>query len=137
MINERFVRWQGRLIEQSAYLNNLTITIGTAVMGFCISLLTETPPFKCTEGAYFNLGLVTLLFSILFGFCGCITRLYDYRTTLKKIKREEEKATESELADLVKIYQTFGRATWMFLYLNVGLLLISIAIIGVVLLQTY
>lgn len=133
-INERLVRWQGKLVNHSSHLNNVFIAIGTAMTGFVINLMfNHTSLFNCCQKINFIWGLGFIFLSVIFGLFGAISRLHDYRTTVRKIKREKENASLEELKSLVKLYEVFGKITWFCFYAQVISLIISTVIIGFIL----
>lgn len=138
---ERFIRWQGKLIDQSSYLNNLLTGIGIVVIGFVMNLISEKSSLIsftcCCQKVYFQCGLFLVFLSVVFGLAGAISRLYDFRTTVKKIKREKEGAVKGELEYLKEKYKTYGDFTWFCFYAQGGLLLVSIVVIGIVLLASW
>lgn len=129
--NERFVRWQEVTREHFAFVNNLFITIGIAILGFIFSLVTNNE-FKpeCNRKLYFGLSVIGISVSIIFGIIGTVSRLYDYKYTTKKI-RENNSVTAEKYKVLYRIY---GNITWCTFKIQVasfifGVLILSIGII--------
>jgi len=96
--NERFIRWQGILREHVTFINNLLMTIAIAVVGYLISLLNEVTfnPID-NKKILFTTGLTLTFISICLGLATTISRLLDFKATLKKIKIELEKKSSDEL----------------------------------------
>jgi hypothetical protein len=121
--NERFVRWQNILREHVTFLNNLLLTISFGILGFIFSLLNnENFNPNCCQKIFLTFGVLTLLFSIIFGIVTTFSRLFDFRTTLNKIKSE---LNNESLTDYKILMKVFGKTTWCFLYLQIFTLLIS------------
>lgn len=119
--NERFTRWQGVLREHVTFVNNLILTISIAVVGFCVTLLNDTG-FMPTgyKKILLTLGLTLTLLSIPLGICTTMSRLFDFKTTLKKIKTELQKSDFSELDFLKTWMEFYGKTTWILLRWQIG-----------------
>ncbi len=133
--NERFVRWQNILREHVSFLNNLLLTISFGILGFIFSLLNNknfNP--NCCQKIFFTFGLLTLLFSIIFGTGTIFSRLFDFRTTLNKIKSELNNKSVTDYKTLMKVYQ---KTTWCLLYLQILTLLISTVSITISLISIF
>jgi len=117
MINDRFVRWQTILRVQVSFINNVLITISIAITGFIISLIGD-PEFNliCCQKIFFTFGLLLVFASIWFGLIAAISRLKDFKTTLKKIKSEKEGIALSELEEMKELMARYGKITWFLLY---------------------
>ena len=134
---ERFIRWQSRLIEQSAYLNNLLTTIGIATIGFMFSLVSKEFNPSCCQKLLITSGLFIVFLSTLFGILGAITRLFDYRATLKKIRLEIKKDSGETIGEFRKLYKVYGSYTWCFFHSQSITLLLGIFLLAVGLISYY
>ena len=121
--NERFVRWQNVLREYITFVNNVLLTISVGILGFAFSIL-DNPDFnpKCSQKVFFTLSLITLLICILFGIITCISRLYDFRTTLKKIRNELKLENFEKEKNKMEIYK---KTTWCFFNIQLFTFLFS------------
>ncbi|MBP7260737.1 MAG: hypothetical protein KBB37_05570 [Bacteroidia bacterium] len=135
---EKFVRWQGQLITQSSHINNLLLGIGIAIVGFIFSMLKENIVLNCIERIYIRWGLFLVLLSIMFGIIGAISRLYDYRTTVKKIRLKlKSNPIQTDLDELTRLYKVFGNITWACFYSQTISLGLGVMVIGYSLLLLY
>jgi hypothetical protein len=118
---DRFVRWQGILREHVSFLNSLLMTISIGMIGFLL-LLIDKPEFCLTfyQKIFFTSGLILIFFSVLLGFGVAFSRLLDFRITVKKIKKENEDSTQSELTDLKNLMNFYGKTTWNLFYFQIG-----------------
>ncbi len=118
---ERFIRWQTRLIEHSSYINNLLLSIGIAIIGFVFSNLSSEYKFHCCEKLFLIIGLIFIALSVLFGLVGSFSRLFDFKTTVSviRLKIKNNNCKDDEIEDLRKLYQIFGRITWLCFYSQV------------------
>ena len=119
--NERFIRWQGILREHVTFLNNLLLAIAIAIIGYLISTLKE-PTFNVNgyKKALFSFGLILTLLSTLFALAAAFSRLFDFRTTLKKIRTEIENKNSTELETMKTWIELYGKTTWSLLYFQIG-----------------
>lgn len=78
----KFVRWQNKLMNQLSYSINLFIGFSLVSLGYVIDLLLRE------EGDKNLLGWIVTLWSIslLFGCISTISRLFDFKYTLAKIR---------------------------------------------------
>jgi len=115
----RFVRWQTVLRDQLTFLNSLLLTISTGIVGFIISLLAN-PEFSliCCQKLFFTSGFILAFISVLMGLLTAFSRLLDFRTTVKKIKNEIAGSTQQDLVELKSSMDIYGKATWIFFYLQ-------------------
>jgi len=122
MINsdERFTRWQQVLREHFSYLNNLILTFSIGVLAFLMSLLNDedfSP--NCCQKIFFSTGVILSFISIFFGLATSLCRLLDFRTTVRKIKKEINK-DNSELAELKNLMDIYGKSTWNLFYSQIA-----------------
>lgn len=112
--NERFIRWQGNLIAQSSSVNNLLTTIGIGITGGIIIMFNNDFHPPCYIKVLFLVGIMFCAFSCFFGIAGSISRLFDFRFTLKKIKNERDKHSAADLQQIKDLYTMYGKLTWFF-----------------------
>ena len=125
--NERFVRWQTVLRDHLTFLNNLLLTISIGVVGFLLSFLRD-PSFKpmhCDK-FFFTAGLILSFLSISFGIITGFSRLIDFRSTVKKIKKELIGDSFSEITDLKERIGLYSKFTWWIFYFQTGFMLLGI-----------
>lgn len=119
--NERFVRWQTNLRNQVSFTNNLLLTISIGICGFFFNLVIKE---DFTISDTFRAGIYILLLSVFLGIIANISRIIDFRLTLKKIKTEFD--NKSNIEDLKYWARTFGKVTWILFYAQIASLFISL-----------
>lgn len=119
--DERFVRWQAVLANHVSFVNNLFLTISIAIVSVLISMLGESE-FKpiCASKLFFTAGLFTIFISTVFGFFVTISRLVDFRKTVKKIKSEKTGSSQEVLDEQKQQMKLYGKITWCSLYIQIG-----------------
>ena len=130
--HERFVRWHQVLREHITFLNNLLLTISIGIVGFLFSLISEkSNNLNCSLKIFLFQGAVLIFISVFSGFFTTLSRLFDFRSTLKKIKSEikEEIIEMDELKYLMKMY---GKLTWVLLYIQVISFILSMIFFTIV-----
>jgi hypothetical protein len=128
-MKESFVRWQGIAITQLGYAVNLILGFATASLGFSLTLLRDehfTP--QHSEKGFFDLLLVLLGLSLLFGILCVINRLRDFRQT-RDIARDRERLKDKGMND-VQIkealkqrrddVENLGKWTWRFFWFQLA-----------------
>lgn len=118
MINsdERFTRWQQLLREHFSYLNNIILTFSIGVLAFLLSILNSKDFFpSCCQKIFFTTGVILIFISIFLGLATSLCRLFDFRATVRKIKKEISKEY-SELEDLKNLMSIYGKITWNLFY---------------------
>lgn len=132
--NERFIRWQQALREQLTFLNNLILTFSIGSIGFIFSLLNNSCFVPVGFQKFlFTSSLIIIFISTLFGIATSFSRLYDFRATVKKIKTELTE-NDSEVENLKKLIDLYGKLTWKLFYsqvivFTVGVLTLTISLL--------
>lgn len=122
--NERFVRWQTALRDYVTFFNNLLLTLGLGILGFIFSSLNDSKfELKCLQKFFFTSSLIILIISMAIGIFACLSRISDFRTTLKKINKELNSEDFQREKNLMDIY---GKTTWCLFYIQIYTFLISI-----------
>jgi hypothetical protein len=136
--DNRFVRWQAVLREHVTFLNGLLLTITIGIIGFLISLLGKSD-FKLIhyQKIFFSIGLIISFFSAIVGITASISRLFDFRATVNKIKNEIGGVKRTELGDLKILMNLFGKTTWTLFYWQIITLLLSVLSLAICFLQIY
>lgn len=135
--NERFIRWQAVLRNQLTFLNSLLLTISIGIIGFIISLLNNSGfNLICCQKILFTFGLILVFISILMGLSTAFSRLLDFRTTVKKIRKETKGSSKFDLENLKDIMDLYRKTTWFFFYsqvitLGLGIIILMIAFLGI------
>lgn len=125
--DERFVRWQTALRGQLSFLNGLILSISIGILGFLISLLKDSSfTLESCQKCFFTVGLMLIFVSIFLGLLSAFSRLMDFRTTVKKIKKEIEDATSSELIEMKEIMKLYSNWTWILFYSQTIVLFLGI-----------
>ena len=84
--SERNIRWTDRTLAQLSFYNNLLLTLGIGFLSFAyqdskvLSLEFSLKGIDWSLTAY-AISILAVMFSILAGFTGSISRLYDFRIT--------------------------------------------------------
>ena len=134
--NDRFIRWHSNLRKQVTFTNNLLLTISIGITGFIFNLLNNVSlNINCHNKQLIKVGLILTILSITLGVMANISRIIDFRYTLKKIKKELEK--ETDLSKLKSMRKVFGNITWFLFYCQVLTLLIGIILLSVGLFSLY
>ncbi len=143
----RFSRWHNKQIDLLTFCINLNFTISVAIAGFIISNQ-DKPIFKdqyiCTKYSLVRTSLFLLASAATIGIIALISRLHDFRLTKNiiiarrrifelnnNIRYESTKQSEKEkLNSTINTYifrtKFLGNATWILLYLQISILLITI-----------
>ena len=121
--NERFVRWQGRLIAQLGIVNNTVLVLTTASLGFAVSM--KSPGSQCALG----LGTAFLVASVFLAIGCALSRLWDFRLTLKVTRVGRDESTREDARRQAK---RLGCLTWWLLHVQLvtfaaGALLLVVA----------
>lgn len=131
--NERFTRWQQALREQLTFLNNLILTLSIGSLGFIFSLLNKSRfvPID-NQKLFFTISLFLFFISILLGLTTSFSRLFDFRTTVKKIKIELT-TKNPEVESLKELMDLYSKWTWRLFYgqvivFAVGIITLSISL---------
>jgi len=133
---DRFVRWHSNLRQQVTFTNNLLLTISIGITGFIFNLLnTENLGLNCCNKQLIKIGLIITIISIILGVLTNISRIIDYRFTLKKIKKELEK--EPDLTKLKSLKKVFGNITWFLFYSQVLTIFFGIIFLSIGLFDLY
>ncbi len=113
--DDRFVRWQSNLRKQVTFTNNLLLTIAIGISGFVFSLLNSEKLAMFCENKYtIKFGLLLILSSVAVGILTNLSRIIDFRLTLKKIKKELNKEGISNSSKIA--INVFGNITWILFY---------------------
>jgi len=115
--NERFIRWHAVLRDQLTFLNSLLLTISVGIIGYVFSLL-NSQDFNliCCQKVFFTFGIILIFISFLMGLLTAISRLLDFRTTVKKIREETKSSDQGDLKELKELMDLYGKTTWIFFY---------------------
>lgn len=130
--NDRFVRWQTNLRNQVSFTNNLLLTISIAISGFLFNQIIKE---DFTVNNNFCYGLCLLILSIFLGITTNISRIIDFRLTLKKIKTEFD--NKSDIDNLKYWSKTFGNITWVLFYCQIASLFFALIFISKFIFQQY
>jgi hypothetical protein len=134
--DERLIRWQQLRISQLSYTNNLILTLTLGMLAFSVSKIGLRIPDNFSLFFLISSSFSSLLLSLLIGIILTINRLCDFRITTKIIRFEKRKyelqATYKKLnIPIIKNYiytlkkkaRELGKATWILLYVQLGLFL--------------
>lgn len=136
--NPRFVRWHQVLREHLTFLCNLILTLSVGTVGFLLSLLSKQYFTLTTcQKIFFSFGLIITFTSIVFGLAASLSRLFDFRTTVKKIKTELKNKENSEIDELKQLMDIYKKRTWFFFYSQVITFCLAIISLTIAFLMIY
>ena len=116
--NTRNIFWTDKAITQLGYSINLFTTVGISLLGYIVVNRDEFPSFDFSCGAKFSLlltiyifAILTLGFSVFFGFVSILSRLLDFRITRHLAltrkrcltKKNNISLNENKVTDLIDI----------------------------------
>jgi hypothetical protein len=103
------------------------LAISVGIVGFCISLLSQDNfnPF-CYTKFLFTSGLGITFISILLGLGTALNRLWDFRKTVEKIKKEIKDPYANDLPEMRELMEIYGKRTWGLFYAQTGSLFIGV-----------
>ena len=136
MATERFVRWQGRTIEQMGRVINLLIGIETAIVGFNISKLTEMEFYPSDEVKFdLKAGTIILVLSLILLLFTQYNRLLSFRITaqIAKMSAANETLDERERFQLERRRKDVKRIdnnTWRMLTFAIVILIIGVGLLS-------
>lgn len=109
--NDRFVRWQGRLLTQLGAVNNTVLVLTTASLGFAVTM--KSPGSQCA----LSLATGLLVWSVFLAVGCALSRLWDFRMTLKATRVN---LTEPERETVRRLAECLGCVTWWLLHLQLA-----------------
>lgn len=128
---DRFIRWQGRAIDQLGFTLNFILTLTIAALGYIFALLKDR---EFVPSAYAKwsliLSLVSLAIAAICGMACTINRLRDVLGTARKLRKTEGAPSSREL-------RVTGKRTWRLFYTQLWTFSLGIASLGAALLLTY
>ena len=113
-----FVRWQRITLTQLGIVNATVLSLATATLGFG---LTQGSTFSGPAMHALRGGLVLLAASVVLGLWCALTRLSDFRKTMKTVRLEEECGSDAkseeckEILALREMTRKLGKRTWCLL----------------------
>jgi len=131
--SDKFQRWQKITLEQFGYAQNLTLTLTIATLGYWFVLLKDkdfipSPSAKCMM----LLSLLALIFSAVVGLACVVNRLWDFRGTAKRARREP--SSESPTKEYL---DALGQTSWVLFYSQLLTFALGVALLAPALLLTY
>ena len=114
-IDERIIRWEKIRIEQFGYVNNLLFGTTIVVVGFLMNsmkgLVSNTPN-------NIQNGIFLMFLSVSFGCVCAVSRLLDFRNTVKSARAEKE-GNEKDRQDSKEKANRYGKYSWCLLYAQI------------------
>lgn len=126
-IIERLVRWQGKTVDQFSNLNNLLLTLGIAITGFCFSFLNRSNNHLYYDKDLLIVSIALSITSAVIGILLGLNRLWDFRTTTDVVKAI--RADDENLEEKRAYSKALGKRSWILLYLQIGVLIVGILIL--------
>ena len=133
--DESFIRWQGRLLKQMGFFNNLLLGLTTGLIAFQTQLaFDQGVSLMPCEIVVLLTSILILFLSILVGCYLAWNRLNDFRFTAQ-IARKRENGQLDGIGKLRRKSDRFGERTWNLIQWQaalfvLGSLLLFIATIG-------
>ena len=109
--NDRFVRWQGRLLTQLGAVNNTVLVLTTASLGFAVTM--KSPGSQCA----LSLGTALLVGSVFLAVGCALSRLWDFRMTLKVTRVDLNESKREKARGWAEF---LGCVTWWLLHLQLA-----------------
>ncbi len=109
--NDRFVRWQGRLLTQLGAVNNTVLVLTTASLGFAVKM--ESPGSQCA----LCLGTALLVGSVFLAVGCALSRLWDFRMTVRVTRVDLDESKRENARDWAEF---LGCVTWWLLHLQLA-----------------
>jgi|GEM_PF-5092218 len=121
-INERFVRWQQRSIEEMGKSIHLFLTIAIATVGYTANHLTELDfKFKnFLDKVSILLGIVLLSVSIGFFLFTILNRQKDFKKTTEIIRVRYSEQNQDLIKNISKETQEIGKKTQKLFYFSIN-----------------
>ena len=128
---DRYPRWQGRLIEQLGYAINLMLAFAVTALAYDFTLLRDKT-FKpdALASSYLRISIGGLALASFFGLLCVVNRLRDFRGTAQRAREIAGAPSKKEL-------QWVGQNTWWLFYLELGGFAIGVLALGLALWETY
>lgn len=119
--NDRFIRWQSILRDHVTFINNLIMSLALLIAAYFVDLLSKEyfNPIR-EQKAFFTFGFFVILLSVFLGIATTLSRMRDFKFTLKKIRVDLIKNDISELEVLKTWMKLYGDVTWCLLYWQIG-----------------
>ena len=134
----RFVRWQAILRDQLTFLNSLLLTIAIGAIGFSISALGQCNFYLTfSQKAFFTSSLIVLIASVALGILVGISRLRDFRLTLRKIQTAKSGADQDTDESNDEKIRFYGNITWTLFYIQTGFSFIGLLGLSIAFLMFY
>lgn len=129
--NNAFIRWQGRQIDEFGRVTNLFLTIAIATIAFIINLIInrDFKFFYCTEKAWFLLGVLFLIFAVIFLLVLTINRLFSIRITTRIARNT---ISDSKISELRTKTANHDRYTWRLFFTSAILFMIGECLVTIV-----
>lgn len=116
-----FVRWQAITIGQLTYSINLILGLSVATLGFQVTLLLgQNFTLIAWQKCVFNLSLLLLTASVIFGLAVVINRLRAFRSTMRAARAREKKESESIIEGHRQLYRRLDSRTWCLFWWQIG-----------------
>ncbi len=109
---DSLIRWEKTRRDALGSAIALVFGLSSGAIAYCGSLL-EHASFNLLGARLFVLAVIAFLFSLLLSVMVTVTRLYDFRFTVRVIKLRESGDNSVELPRLRHIANHLGKWTWM------------------------
>ena len=129
--NDRSQRWQKIAIDQLGYALNLVLAFTVAGLAYCFALLKD-PGFIPGSSAkvWTKVSLLALTLAATFGLACVVNRLWDFRNTARRARKESEAPTVEE-------GRIRGKATWCLFYAELFVFAVGMFSLALALWLTY
>lgn len=131
MGTDRHIRWQGYALEQLTFSLNLFIGLSVGSLAFGITLIRdEAFELSGFPKRAFGIGLVALAVSTVLGCFAVASRLWDFRSTARKVRSDDEGDPEGESGLHKYRSALLGRMTWVLFSLQ--LVTFPVGLVGLI-----
>ena len=123
-MSDRLVKWEDRRRDQMSATNNLMLTFGIAICGYLADKVITDKDFLLI--GELKCGFTFAFLSVIFGALLTISRLYDFKYTVKKIREEEDNGKTTKMETYKSCADNFGKISWVLFWGQILTLMSSI-----------
>ncbi|MGG7035137.1 MAG: hypothetical protein ACI7YS_08085 [Flavobacterium sp.] len=110
-MGQSFIRWQGILISQLGFANNLVIGLNVGVLGYLMNFIKNATILNGFQKILFWTTCLSIVVSLLTGLILVINRIDDFKITAKIARKRETNNREGIEQDRNESKE-IGKKTW-------------------------
>lgn len=122
---ERFIRWQSIVREQLSSASNTVLGLSTGIIAFLAAHLVNRELAPPRPESLYVASCLLLSFSIAAAVACALTRLNDYRITLKIVRQKDGHSDGAEVNSLRQTANLLGASTWILFHAQMLLFLLG------------